>query len=124
MKKIEKIQYRALQFLHNDSDFDYNTLLNKSGKCSMEVRRLRTMALEIFKSLNDRNPSFRKILFIKKKQYKQKKNGLIIHTRNTVTIRSNSLRRLGQNIWNTLPENIKEITKKFKESIKKQLVWI
>ena len=67
MKKIEKIQYRALQFLHNDSDSDYNTLLNKSGKCSMEVWRLRTMALEIFKSLNDRNPSFRKILFIKKK---------------------------------------------------------
>ena len=65
-----------------------------------------------------------KFCLSKKKQYKQKKNGLIIHTRNTVTIRSNSLRRLGQNIWNTLPENIKEITKKFKESIKKQLVWI
>ena len=54
MNKIERIQYRALQvsFLHNDYNPDCNTLLTKSGKCSMEVRRLRTMALEIFKSPN------------------------------------------------------------------------
>ena len=44
MNKIERIQYRALQFLHNDCDSDYNTLLKKSNKCSMEVRRLRKMA--------------------------------------------------------------------------------
>ena len=36
MNKIERIQYRALQFLHNDYDCDYNTLLKKSDKCSME----------------------------------------------------------------------------------------
>ena len=56
MNKIERIQYRALQFLHNDYDSGYNTLLKKSDKCSMEVRRLRPMDLEIFKSLNDLNP--------------------------------------------------------------------
>ena len=45
MSKIERIQYRALQFLHNDYDSDYNTLLKKSDKCSVEIRKLRTMAL-------------------------------------------------------------------------------
>ena len=50
MNKIERIQSRALQFLHNDYDSDYNTLLKKSHKCSTEVRRLRTIALEILKS--------------------------------------------------------------------------
>ena len=42
-----------------------------------------------------------------------------IHTRNTVTSESNSLRCLGPHIWNTYPENIKEITsfEKSKESI-------
>ena len=38
MNKIEKTQYRALRFLHNDSDSDCNTLLKKSDKCSMEVQ--------------------------------------------------------------------------------------
>ena len=38
MNKIEKIQYSALRFLHNDSDSDCNTLLKKSDKCSMEVQ--------------------------------------------------------------------------------------
>ena len=45
---IERVHYRALQFLHNYYDLGYNTLLKKSGKCSIEVRRLRTMALKIF----------------------------------------------------------------------------
>ena len=40
----------------------HNTLLNKSDKCSMEVRRLRTMALEFFKNLNDLNPSLKNYL--------------------------------------------------------------
>ena len=44
MNKIERIQHRALQFLHNDYDSD------ESEKCPVEVPRLRKMALEIFKS--------------------------------------------------------------------------
>ena len=38
MNKIERIHYRALQLLHNDYDCDFNTLLKKSNKCSMENR--------------------------------------------------------------------------------------
>ena len=108
MNKIERIQYRSLQLLHNNSDSDYNTLLKKSEKCSMEVRRLRTMASEIFKSLNDLNPSFMKNLFNKRNNINRRKNNLIIHTRNSVTFGSNSLRCSGPHIWNTLPVNIKK----------------
>ena len=109
MSKLERIQYRALQFLHNYSDSDYNTLLKKSDKCSMEVRRLRTMVLEIFKSLNE-NLSFMKNLFNKRNILNRRKHDLIIHTTKSGTFGSNSLRCLGPHIWNTLPENIKEIT--------------
>ena len=84
MNKIERIQYRAMQFLRNDYDSDYNTLLQKSDKCSMEVRRLKTMALEIFKSLNYLNPSFVKNLFSKRNK-NRRKNDLVIHTRNLAT---------------------------------------
>ena len=85
MNKIERIQYRALQFLRNDYDSDYNTLLQKSDKCSMEVRRLKTMALEIFKSLNYLNPSFVKNLFSKRNKNRRKNDLIIIHTRNLTT---------------------------------------
>ena len=50
LKKIEKIQDRALRILYNDSPSDNNQLLNKSSKASMEVKRLRNLALEIFKT--------------------------------------------------------------------------
>ena len=73
----------------------------------------------IFKSLNDINPSFMKNLFNKRNNITEEKNDLITHTRNSVAFASNSLRFLGPHIWNTLPENIKEITyfEKIKEPI-------
>ena len=108
MNKIERIQDRALQFLHNDCN--YNTFLEKSDKCSMEVRRLRTMSLEILKGVNDLNPSFMKNLFNKRNNIIRRKRNLIIHKRNSVTFGRNSLRCLRPHICNTLPEIIKEVT--------------
>ena len=60
LKKTEKIQERALRILCNNSISDYNQLLNKSHKCSIEVKRLRNLALEIFKNLNHLNPEYTK----------------------------------------------------------------
>ena len=60
LKKIEKLQERALRILYNDSTSDYNQLLNKSSKASMEVKCLRNLALEIFKTLNHLNPEYMK----------------------------------------------------------------
>ena len=47
MNKIENIQKRALRFLLNDYSSNYETLLKKVGKCTIEVKRLRTLTLEI-----------------------------------------------------------------------------
>ena len=91
MNKTERIQYRALQFLHNDYNSDYNTLRKNSDKCSTEVWRLRTMTLEIFQIFK---PSFIKELFNKRNNVNRRKNDLIIHKQNTVTFGSNSLRCL------------------------------
>ena len=48
-QKIEKIQLRCLRIIYNDYSSDYQTLLNLSQKPSMEIKRLRNLALEIFK---------------------------------------------------------------------------
>ena len=55
IQKILKIQERALRILYNDFSGDYESILNKSGKSTMEVKRLRTLALEVFKTLNNMN---------------------------------------------------------------------
>ena len=52
LMKTEKIQERALKILYNNCTSDYNQLLNKSNKFSMEVKRLRNLALGIFQTLN------------------------------------------------------------------------
>ena len=58
INKIENIQKRALRFLLNDYSSDYETLLKKTNKCTMEVKRLRLLALEIFKAFNENCPNF------------------------------------------------------------------
>ena len=73
----------------------------------MEVRRLRTLALEIFKTLNDQNPAFMKNLFAKREVSKRRKNKLEIPNRNTVKYGDKGIRSLGPHIWNGLPEEIK-----------------
>ena len=117
--KIENIQKRALRFLLNDYDSDYNTLLQKSNKCTMEIRRIRTLALETFKTINDLNPSFMKNLFNKRKFSNRRENDLEIPRRYTVKFGDNSITCLGPHIWNSLPENIKaeHSYEKFKEFI-------
>ena len=53
LQKIEKIQERVLRFLHDDYVSDFLTLLKASGSVSMEVRRMRYLWVEIYKTLND-----------------------------------------------------------------------
>ena len=70
----------------------------------MEVRRLGTLALETFKTLNDLNPAFMKNLFAKREVSKRRKNNLEIPNQNTVKYGD---KRLGLHIRNILPEEIK-----------------
>ena len=63
MRKIEKIQERCLQMMLDDYESNYDALLHKSGKSTLEVKRLRTLAIEVFKTLNNKNPSSMKEIF-------------------------------------------------------------
>ena len=39
IRKIEKIQKRCLRIVFDDYDSDYDVLLRKSGKVTMEIKR-------------------------------------------------------------------------------------
>ena len=63
LNKIENLQKRALRFLYDGFKASYEDLRLKGGKSKMNVRRLRTLYVEIYKALNDLNPSFMNTIF-------------------------------------------------------------
>ena len=119
VKKIEKIQERALRTLYSDFSGDYESILNKSGKSTMEVKRLRTLALEVFKTLNNMNPEYMKEIFHKTAFSTHRPLNLEVNENHTTKYGNKILRCLGPHIWNSLPNQIKSETDytKFKEFI-------
>ena len=94
-------------------------ILKKTNKCAMEVKRLRLLALEIFKAFNENCPSFIKDYSEKNENSVSEKYDLKKPTRNSVTFGDNSLRSLAPRVWNSLPKQLKTKSSyvKFKEEI-------
>ena len=94
LTKIEKLHKRALQFLHNDHTSSYTDLLSKSRKCSMSINRLRTLCIEIYKTMHNLNPCFMQDIFQFKSGGRSSRNTYdLVHYRpNQVTFGSNSYR--------------------------------
>ena len=76
----------------------------------MEFKRLRTLATEIFKTLNDINPNYMKEIFYLSSHETHKKYDLFVHSLNTTKYGNHSLRVLGPYIWSSLPEKIKKLS--------------
>ena len=57
-QKIEKIQESVLQFVHNDYETDYLSLLKNNKSVTMEVKRMRYLSIEIYKTLHCLNPQY------------------------------------------------------------------
>ena len=119
-KKIEKIQERCLRIIQNDYQSSYETLLQKSKTTTMEIKRLRTLAIEVYKTLNDLNPEFMKELFHNSELLNHRNHNLYVPHRNTVRFGDKSLRCLAPHIWNSLSETVKSATtlNQFKKLIK------
>ena len=98
VKKIEKIQERALRINRNNFSSDFESILNKSGKSTMEVKRLRTLALEAFKTLNNMNPEYTKEIFHKTGFTMHRSLNLEVNENHTTKYGNKSLICLGPNI--------------------------
>ena len=119
VKKIEKIQERALRILYNNFFSDLESILHKSGKSTMEVKRLRTLALEVFKTLSNMNPEYLKEIFHETAFTTHRPYNLEVNVNHTTKYGNKSLRCLGLHNWNSLPNQIEKETDytKFKEFI-------
>ena len=125
LQKIENMQKRALQFLFSTYEMNYEELIEKAGKSTMNIRRLRFLCTEIYKTLHDLNPSFMKDIFKLNTSTRSKRTKNILNLSvpqvNQTSYGTKSLRALGPKIWNNLPPHIKssENLQIFKSLIKK-----
>ncbi len=58
LKKMEKVQKRALRFAHNYFTSTYEELLAKGNHSTLYITRLRYIATEFYKSMNSLNPTY------------------------------------------------------------------
>ena len=58
LNKIENLQKQALRFMLSEYESSYDELLRLSGGCTINVILKRNLCVEIYKTLNDLNPSF------------------------------------------------------------------
>ena len=60
--KMEKVQDRALPFINNDFTSSLQDLLSSTNTVPLHVRRMKQMATEVFKIVNDMSPEYTKDL--------------------------------------------------------------
>ena len=92
IRKIEKVQKRCLRIVLDDYDSDYNVLLRKSGKVTMEIKRLRVLAIEIFKAVSNLNPNYMKDIFAPKLNPKVRPNSILVQHHYTITYGTKNLK--------------------------------
>ncbi len=111
-KKIECIQERALRFMFNDYCSTYPALLEKCNYTTLHVRRIKTIACEVFKSINKLNPIFMHNIFkTKDLSYQLRDNHTVYQPKfKDITYVRHIFAYHGSQIWNTLPNQVKEST--------------
>ena len=65
-QKLERVHYRALRFVFADFESDYESLLKKCDTTTLEISRMRQIALETFKILSKEGPCYLRDLVSRK----------------------------------------------------------
>ena len=123
---INRVQRKALRAVYNDYDSNFEQLLEKGDHLTIHQMNLRSLLVEVYKCVNNINPSFLTSIF----QYKnltynlRRSNLLILPYTRTISYGLNSFKYRGSITWNNLPDSIKncETKYKFKIELKKQKV--
>ena len=103
-KKIDKIQVRALRFVYDDYSSSSETKVP-----TLQVRRIRTMALETYKILHNLAPvCLQNVLHTKNsKYYFRYINILDVPQVRTTTYGKRSFRFAAASLWNSLPDHFR-----------------
>ena len=119
--KINRIHEKALRIASQNKTYDFNTLLLEANSVSIHKRNLQLLLIEVYKTIQNLNPSFMKEIFVQKDMTYNLRNNLLMRIPKTRTSRHGieSLSFLGWGLWNNLPDEFKSI--KTLESFKRQI---
>ena len=87
--------------MHNDFEASYKELLSKGGKSKMNIRRLRTLCVENYKTLNDLYPSYMNNTF------KLKINGREVRDKYLDILKLRHTQMESKNFWLQKPQGIR-----------------
>ncbi len=98
--------------MFNDQTSTYISLLEKCNYKTLDIRRIKAIASEVFKSLNNLNNNFiNKMFQVKDITYDLRvSNSLCQRKFNKITYGKKTFSYYGTHIWNSLPNNIREST--------------
>lgn len=110
--KIEKINKKALRIVMNDFSLSYVESLSSLKRCSLYLLRMKSMANEMYKCLNNISPEFLKNLFAVSEYPYELRGGksLVQPVVDSTTFGLKSFRYEGAKLWNCLPSQIKSAT--------------
>ena len=109
-KKMEKVQERALRFVYEDFSSSYEDLLQKTGLPSLHIRRMRIMAIEVFKILNEICPPVLSNLVQKcSSSYNFRYTNILqVPTVKTSLFGKRSFKYAAPVLWNSLPDDFRQ----------------
>jgi hypothetical protein len=110
-RKLERIQERALRFIYEDHDSSYDALLQKSKFPSLHIRRLKSMAIEVYKIFSKQGPThLHDLLILKNSSYSFRyENVFTIPRVRTTKYGLRSFRYTGAKLWNDLPNEFRTV---------------
>ena len=109
-RKLEKIQERALRFVYDDFNPTYVNLLAKANIPSLHIRRLKTMAIETFKILNNMSPSvLSDLIYLRENStYNFRYNNILqVPQVRTSNFGKKSFRYAAAVLWNSFPDEFR-----------------
>ena len=111
LRKIEKLQERALRIVYQDSELDYASLIGKSGQSSLRMNMIRILSIEIYKCVKGTNPDYLNEMFsLSNSHYDLRDQSRLEQPKfNTKTFGYRSFKYLGAKLWNLLPYHLKSI---------------
>ena len=108
-KKLEKVQERALRFVYEDYNSSYEELLQKAKVPSLQIRRMRTMALETYKIINKLAPvCLHDLVHMKNSKYSFRYSNILeIPQIKSTRYGKKSFRFAATTLWNSLPDHFR-----------------
>ena len=111
-EKLEKLQYRALRIVFSDFTSSYASLLEKAELSTLHLNRLRCIAAETYKCINNLTPEYiRDLVQLKTSSYAFRyENTIKVPTVRTVTYGQCSFRFESARLWNSLPNDMRKVS--------------